>query len=46
MKICVAYRKPNGEEISHYPASLVELAQCEPVYEELPGWNEDITNFR
>ena len=46
MKICVAYRKPNGEEISHYPASLVELAQCEPVYEELPGWNEDITGCR
>ena len=46
VKICVAYRKPNGEEISHYPASLVELAQCEPVYEELPGWNEDITGCR
>ena len=46
IKICVAYRKPNGEEISHYPASLVELGQCEPVYEELPGWNEDITGCR
>ena len=43
VKICVAYRKSNGEEISHYPASLVELGQCEPVYEELPGWTEDIT---
>ena len=46
VKICVAYRKPNGEEISHYPASLVELGQCEPVYEELPGWTEDITGCR
>ena len=46
VKICVAYRKPNGEEISHYPASLVELGQCEPVYEELPGWDEDITGCR
>ena len=46
IKICVAYRKPNGEEISHYPASLVELGQCEPVYEELPGWTEDITGCR
>ncbi len=46
VKICVAYRKPNGEEISHYPASLVELGQCEPVYEELPGWSEDITGCR
>ena len=46
VKICVAYRKLNGEEISHYPASLVELGQCEPVYEELPGWKEDITGCR
>ena len=46
VKICVAYRKSNGEEISHYPASLVELGQCEPVYEELPGWSEDITGCR
>ena len=46
IKICVAYRKPNGEEISYYPASLVELGQCEPVYEELPGWTEDITGCR
>lgn len=46
VKICVSYRKPNGEEIRHYPASLVELGQCEPVYEELPGWSEDITGCR
>ena len=46
VKICVAYRKSNGEEISHYPASLVELGQCEPVYEELPGWTENITGCR
>ena len=46
VKICVAYRKSNGEEISHYPASLVELGQCEPVYEELPGWTKDITGCR
>ena len=46
VKICVAYRKPNGEEIRHYPASLVELGQCEPVYEELQGWSEDITGCR
>ena len=46
VKICVSYRKSNGEEIRHYPASLVELGQCEPVYEELPGWSEDITGCR
>ena len=46
VKICVSYRKKNGEEIRHYPASLVELGRCEPVYEELPGWTEDITGCR
>lgn len=46
VKICVAYRKPSGEEITHYPASLVELSKCEPIYEELPGWHEDITACR
>lgn len=42
VKICTAYER-NGEVIYHYPASLKELAECKPVYEELPGWKEDIT---
>ncbi|MCU9613464.1 adenylosuccinate synthase [Caldibacillus lycopersici] len=45
VKICVAYQY-NGEIINEFPASLKMLAQCEPVYEELPGWNEDITNCK
>ncbi|PAE06879.1 adenylosuccinate synthase [Terribacillus saccharophilus] len=45
LKICVAYRY-NGEIMEHFPASLKELAQCEPVYEEMPGWTEDITGVR
>ncbi|MFT8322495.1 MAG: adenylosuccinate synthase [Bacillus sp. (in: firmicutes)] len=45
LKICVAY-KFNGEIIEEFPASLKTLAQCEPVYEELPGWTEDITNCK
>lgn len=37
IKICVAYKK--GDEIlKEFPASLEELALCEPVYEEMPGW--------
>lgn len=42
VKICTAYEL-NGEKIYHYPASLKELSACKPVYEELPGWQEDIT---
>lgn len=45
VKICTAYER-NGEKILHYPASLKELAECTPIYEELPGWNEYITNCR
>jgi adenylosuccinate synthase len=28
------------------PASLKKLSRCIPVYEELPGWQEDITSAR
>lgn len=42
LKICVAY-KYRGEVIDHFPASLKVLAECEPVFEEMPGWTEDIT---
>ncbi|UTL72709.1 adenylosuccinate synthase [Bacillus halotolerans] len=45
LKICVAYRY-KGEVIEEFPASLKELAECEPVYEEMPGWTEDITGAK
>ena len=45
LKICVAY-KYKGEVINEFPASLKVLAECEPVYEELPGWKEDITGCK
>jgi len=45
LRICVAYRVDN-REIDHIPASLSLLQQCEPVYETLPGWSEDISNVR
>ncbi|MCZ8524068.1 MULTISPECIES: adenylosuccinate synthase [Paenibacillus] len=45
VKICTAY-KYRGETIEHYPASLKMLAECEAVYEELPGWSEDLSNVR
>lgn len=45
LKICTAY-KYKGEIISSYPANLNLLAECEPVYEELQGWTEDITGVK
>jgi adenylosuccinate synthase len=39
VKVAYAYRR--GEQlITEFPASFRELAGCEPVYEELPGWPE------
>ncbi|RIW31597.1 adenylosuccinate synthase [Bacillus salacetis] len=45
LKICTAYRY-KGEVINEFPANLNILAECEPVYEELPGWKEDITGCK
>ncbi|MGF2618406.1 adenylosuccinate synthase [Rossellomorea vietnamensis] len=45
LKICTAY-KYKGEIINEFPANLNILAECEPVYEELPGWTEDITGCK
>ena len=45
VKICVSYDL-DGERIDHYPASLEQLKRCKPIYEELPGWSEDITGVR
>ncbi len=45
IKICVAYNK-NGEITTDFPPTLTELAQCEPVYEEMDGWSEDISDIK
>ena len=45
LKICVAYELQDKRTES-MPASLKQFAQCKPVYEELPGWKEDISPIR
>jgi adenylosuccinate synthase len=45
IKICKAYHY-RGELITEFPATLKALAECKPVYEELPGWEEDISGIR
>ncbi|MBS3808715.1 MAG: adenylosuccinate synthase [Desulfobacterales bacterium] len=42
LKICTGY-KYRGKLIEHFPTGLDVLAGCEPVYETLPGWKEDIS---
>lgn len=42
LKICVAY-KLDDEIIDYIPANISDYEACEPVYIEVPGWTEDIT---
>ena len=45
IKVCVAYEK-DGEKISSWPTDYRVLDNLKPVYETLPGWNDDITNCK
>ncbi len=42
IKICTGYRL--GERVLEYPPALLEEWEaCEPIYETLPGWQQDIS---
>ncbi|WP_114165079.1 adenylosuccinate synthase [Exiguobacterium sp. TNDT2] len=45
LKICTAYEF-EGKLLDEYPPNFRMLEQCKPVFEELPGWTEDITGIR
>jgi adenylosuccinate synthase len=42
LKICTGYEY-KGEILNDFPASLKVLKDCQPVYDTLPGWSEDIS---
>jgi len=42
IRICVAY-KLDGRTITDFPSDVRQLTRCIPVWEELPGWNCDIS---
>ncbi len=46
LKVCVAYKKPDGTTVKDFPPTLEGLEGCEPVYEEFPGFSEDISGCR
>lgn len=46
LKVCIAYKKPDGTVIENFPAALEELADCVPVYETLKGFDDDISSCR
>lgn len=45
IKLCVGYRY-KGKVYDDIVGTTTNLCDCEPVYEEMPGWSEDLGNVR
>ncbi|MBM2824996.1 MAG: purA [Dehalococcoidales bacterium] len=45
LKICVGYRV-DGKTIDNFPASITTLEKCQPIYEEVPGWQAPTSHIR
>jgi adenylosuccinate synthase len=45
LKVCTHYTL-NGKELTSVPATNEEYEKCVPVYMDLPGWKEDITQVK
>jgi len=47
-KILVAssYKLPNGKTVTEFPSDPEMLAEAQPIYEELPGWKEPLSDLR
>jgi adenylosuccinate synthase len=45
LKICVAYES-RGARLTEVPAQRQLLGKVKPIFEELPGWSEDVTGVR
>lgn len=44
IKICTAYEL-DGKQIQSPPSTIASLERCKPVFIEMPGWKEDISNI-
>lgn len=45
IRVCTGYEF-NGTVIDYVPASLKDLAQCQPVYRDFKGWDESVAQIR
>ncbi len=45
VRLCVAYEL-DGQRRETMPGTLPELTRCRPVFEDLPGWQEDLRSIR
>jgi adenylosuccinate synthase len=43
--ICTSYRA-GDRTLTEFPSDIRQLAQCEPVYESMPGWSEPTKGVR
>ena len=43
LKLCIAYETREGERLGELPDNQTVFHSCQPVYEEISGWDEDIT---
>jgi adenylosuccinate synthase len=43
LKLCIAYETREGERLRDLPDNQTVFHSCQPVYEEIAGWDEDIT---
>lgn len=46
LKVCTAYRKSDGTVLRDFPVTLEELEDCKPVYEEIEGYDGDLSGCR
>jgi len=45
INVCTSYRTTDGTVLTELPLDYDEFASCTPIYEELPGWESDISNI-
>ena len=45
VQICTAYEL-NGERIDHFPSHVDDLRVVKPIYEAIPGWQQDVSAVR
>ena len=45
IRICTAYQH-RGRRIEEVPSQVQALKECEPVFEDHPGWKAELRNFR
>lgn len=46
LKVATQYRTEDNKVIDYFTSSTTKLYDYEPIYEELPGWEEDISHAR